>query len=140
MDDAGVVGRLEGLADLDGDVDGFAPGDAFVTVEPLGECFAFDVLHDVVVGLVRSTMLEEPDDVWAFEFLERLDLAVEPGEKAGFAGEGRREHLDGDLISGLLVSGEIDGSHTAGPEDLVDEVGANPFWNLVRHRADPGLE
>ena len=126
MDDALLVGLLEGLGDLlrDGErlVDGNRPA-----LQPLREVLALDQLHDEEVsGRPSVASRSRSRRSWAMlgviERGEELGLALEAGEALGVGGEGLGEELERDVAAELRVGGALDLAHPAGADGGGDAV------------------
>src|SRR5262245_10098048 len=131
MHHAPVVRVLQGVADLEGDVDGLIPG----YLLPLGDLGAErspgHVLHGVPGQAILLPGVDELDDVRMVERAEGPHLPAEPLAKPRAAAELRRQDLDGDLRPGLLVEGLVDGPHPALTQLAVDEIGSEARRTLV---------
>ena len=77
MDDAVLVGVLQGGAELLAELDDFLPGHAAAAGHDVVERFALDVLHGVVARALELADAEEADDVGMVELLEDVGLALE---------------------------------------------------------------
>ena len=112
VDDALLVGDLEGLGDLGGDLhrvgdgDG-APGDA------LGEGLALGDLHDQEALAVHVLDAVDAGDVGVGQRGEDLGLAVEALEALGVLGEALGKDLEGHVAAELGVLGAPDLAHPA---------------------------
>ena len=132
MDDALLVGVLDGLADRDEQREPFAGGQP-VAIAVVGDRNAGHVLHhEVRPALVGRARVEHPGDVRVGHHREGLPLGVEPGHHlAGVHPD--LDHLQGDLAADrVLLFRKVDHAHPALTEDGQDPVGANP----QRVRAD----
>jgi hypothetical protein len=110
VDDAGLVGGGESVADLDGVAEGIGGW------KRAREGSAFDILHDEVwQALVVAN------------FIESADVGmVEGGDGAGFAfealGEAGVDQFDGDGAAEAGIAGAVHTSHTALAELIEDAV------------------
>jgi hypothetical protein len=136
VDDAALVGVVEGGCDFLGEADGVGDGELLLAGEAVAEGLAFDVGHDVVEELgadatrsfaalrmtkVRGARVEEGQDVGMLQVRGGLDLAEE-ALGADDGGEFGAEDLDGDLAVVLEVVGEVDGGHAALAELALEAV------------------
>ena len=124
VDDAGVVGVLQAVAELATQIDDVLPAHPAAAGHDMVERFAFDVLHGVVARALELAARVEPDDVGVVELFEDVGLALEARDGAGVVvAESGGHDLDGDDQDGLVgldVAGAVDGAHGAGAQLLVD--------------------
>ena len=112
MDDAALVGVLQGAADLAGDLERGLQRELALPCQPLAERLALGVGHDVVEQAVGLSGIVEWEHVRVLERGGDADLAEEP-----LAAQHRRqlglEHLDGDPPVVLQVLSEKHDRHPA---------------------------
>ena len=96
------VRGLERLGDLAGDREGLVERER-PALQPLGEVFALDELHDEGADAARLLEAVDRGDVGVLELGEDLRLALEAREAFGVGGERLGEDLDGDLALQLRV-------------------------------------
>ena len=121
VDDAALVGGVEALGDLHGDLErrGERQGAA---EDPLGERLALQVLHDQEGRAVVLADVEQGADARVGERRQGARLALEARPAVGVRGQGGRQHLDGDGAVETGIPGAIDLAHPAradGARDLV---------------------
>ena len=136
VDDALVVGLLERLRDLLGDLEGLVDGDR-APREPLLEVLPLDELEGeegLPVGLLEPV---DRGDVRVVEGGEEVGLALEAPQALFVLRHLGRQHLDRDVPVEVRVGGAVDLAHPPGPEsrgDLVVRQGLSD-----QGRAPPGL-
>ena len=121
MDDAVLVGVLQGAADFAGDLERGVERKLLFPREPLPERLALGERHHVVEQAVGLSRVVERENVGVLERRGDLDLAEEPLA----AEDGRQlglEQLDGDPPAVLQVLGEKDDRHPAVAELPLDPV------------------
>ena len=121
MDDAVLVGVLQGAADFAGDLERGVERELLLPREPLPERLALGERHDVVEQAAGLSRVVQREDVGVLEGRGDLDLAEEPlaaehGRQLGL------EQLDGDGAAVLQVLGEEDDRHPAVAELPLDPV------------------
>ena len=112
VDDPLLVRRLEGLGDLAGDGEGLVERER-AALQPLGEVFALDELHDEGADAARLLEAVDRGDVGVLQLGEELRLALEAGEALGVGGERLGQDLDRDLALQLRVGRPVDDPHAA---------------------------
>ena len=133
MDNAFVVGELEGLANLGNDLEGFARG-KFARAFQLAEVQAIDEFHDDESQAVDLAEFMDGNDVRVVESGEGAGFAVEAFGEAGAAGGLRREDFQGDQPVEGGLAGFINGAHPAFSDKTEDfELGKE-----LRHVFDSG--
>ena len=134
VDDAAVVGVLQGRDDLQGQVEHLRPRQPAPLAEDRLAIPAVDVLHRVEEQPVVAAGLEEMDDVGMVELPQGLDFALEPGDEDVVSGQVGVEHLDGD-DGGRVVGpvGAIDTAHRPAADFGVD----HPRSELPADHANP---
>ena len=121
MDDAVLVGVLQGAADFAGDLERGVERKLLFPREPLPERLALGERHHVVEQAAGLPRVVQRENVGVLEGGGDLDLAEEPVA----AEDGRQlglEHLDGDAAVVLQVLGEKDDRHPALAELALDAV------------------
>ena len=133
VDDSLLVRGLERLGDLPGDGEGLVEGER-PALQPLGEVFALDELHDEGADAARLLEAVDRGDVGVLELGEDLRLALEAREAVGVRGERLGEDLDRDLALQLRVGRAVDDPHPALAERGGDLVGTEAGAGSERHR------
>jgi hypothetical protein len=115
VDDPLLVGLLERLGDLPGEVERLGrrdrpPGDA------LGQVLAPHVLEHEEAAAVHLLEAEDGPDVRVVEGGEELGLALEAPEALGVLRDLRGEELDRHRAAELRVLGPEDLAHAAGAD------------------------
>ena len=121
MNDAVIVGVLQGAAHLVGDAEGRVERELSLAPEPLAEGLAFDVGHHIPDQTRGLTGVVERQDMRVLQHGGDLDLAEEP-VAAQRGGELRLEDLERDQPVMLEVFGEEDDGHAAVAELALDPV------------------
>jgi hypothetical protein len=132
VDDPLLVGRLEGLGDLPGDLPDLVDGEG-PPLQPLGEILALDQLQDEEGAPVVLLQAVDGPDVGVVEGGEQRRLALEPSEALGIPGDLGGQHLDRHVTVQLPVPGPVDLPHSSGPEGLEDLVGTQVRSGRQRH-------
>ena len=122
MDEVALMGVLERVGDLDGDLRRLGFLDALALLDAIVHGGTVDILHHEVVVLAGLADVVGGDDVWMIElgggaalFVEALDELVVVGELLG-------EDLDRDESIEAELPGEEDGGHGPGAEPAIDLV------------------
>jgi hypothetical protein len=110
MDDALLVGDLEGLGDLGSDAGGVGDGDR-PPGDALGEVLTHGDLHDPEALPVHVLEAVDTGDVRVREGGENPSLALEALEAVRVLGEGIGKDLEGHVASELGVLGPPDLAH-----------------------------
>ena len=121
MDDAALVGELEGGRDFLRQADRVVDRQLLLPGEAGAEGLALDERHDVIQETIGFARIDQAEDVGVLEAGGGLDL----GEEAVAADDGAQfgmEDLDGDLTGVLEVLGEVDGGHAALAELALEAV------------------
>ena len=121
MDDALVVGLLERLGDLPGDLERLVERDG-APREALLEVLALDQLEGeegLAVGFLEPV---DGGDVRVVERGEQMRLALEAPQAVGVLGHLRRQDLDRDVAVEVRVGRAVDLAHPAGAERRGDPV------------------
>ena len=121
MDDAALVGELEGTRDFLGQSHRVLDGELFLAGEAAAEGLTLDKGHDVVEKAIGLARIDESENVRVLEAGRGLDL----GEEAVAADDGAQlgmEDLDGDLAAVLQVFGEVDSGHAALAELALEAI------------------
>ena len=122
VDQAVGVGVLEGVADLDDDLDGFLLAEDVPVGDVVGDGLALDVLHDEIVVAARLADVDGLDDVRVVELAGGLPFLVEPLHVLGILAESTRQDLDRDAAVEAELLALIDDGHRAGAELAEDLV------------------
>jgi hypothetical protein len=93
MNDAVVMGELEGGAELEGGVEHRSPRQPAFFLKKFFEVLAGDILHGVVVVAIVVAGVIEADDVRMVELFEDADLALEALQETRLLGQLRSEDL-----------------------------------------------
>jgi hypothetical protein len=117
------MGAMQGFGDGGADFEDFSEGQG-AFADAVGEGFAFEVLHDQVVGAVLRADVVELADIGMIQGGEGAGFAFEALLQFGRGGEVRGEDLDGDGAVQAGVAGAIDFTHAAGAERRFDFIGA----------------
>ncbi len=133
MDDPLLVRRLECLGDLPRDGEGLVEGER-AALQPLGEVFALDELHDEGAHAARLLEAVDRGDIRVLELREDLRLALESCEAVRVGGERLGKDLDRDLALQLRVGRPIDDPHPALAERGGDLVRSYAGAGNERHR------
>jgi hypothetical protein len=138
MDDALLVGVLDGLADGDEQLQAFADCEP-VGVAILRDGQALDQFHDEIgASGVRGAGVEDLGDVGVVHQRQRLALRPEAGDHLlGVHAllDDLERHLAAD---GLALFGEIDDAHAAVAQDADQLVGPDPRTGAVARGGAPG--
>ena len=140
--DALPMGCVEGLCDLDGALERLLQRQRPL-LQPLGEGFPLQVLHDQVVDAVVLAHIVERADVGVGEAGDGLGLPLEALSKDWVGGELRGKDLQGDGAVQAGVVRSVDLAHPPGPDGLQDLEGAESSSCFERHdrfQASPWLE
>jgi hypothetical protein len=122
VDDAAAVRVGERPGDLAQHARGVGRRKGTARAEPLAERLAGDVAHDEEDEAARRADAMDGDDVRVREPGGGARLAHEAVARGGGAGEGRREHLEGDVAVELHVAREVDDAHPAAAELALEGV------------------
>jgi hypothetical protein len=129
MDDAGAVRRGERRQDRAPQLAGFLDRQRSAILEPVGERFALEVLHDQErFAFVARPQIGDLGDALVADLRRGDRLAVKPLQHRRGA-EVRVQDLDRDPLAELGVGPEIDRAHPAGREQALDPI------LVVEHRA-----
>ena len=122
VDDAAVVGDLEGAGDVGGDAGGLARGEGPVLAQDRGEVLALDELHDDVRARRVFAEVEHGDDVRVAERRRGPRLVAEAREEVGVLAELGPQELDRHVALELRVARPVDRGHAALAEQLEQAV------------------
>jgi hypothetical protein len=136
VDDAGVVGGVEGRGDLPHQFDGVVDADGAAGFHVTGELDAFEELHDQVEPAVGELAeVEHLDDVRIVDLVDGLGFGHEAVGHLGVGRERGHQDLDGDLAADVRVLAEEDLAHGARAEQRFDLViadgGANQGFGII---------
>ena len=124
VDDALLVGALQGHEDLGGEVDGLLPADGALLLDILLQGDAVDKLHDDVLDLVAKADIVHLDNVGVVEHRDGLGLIAETAQEIAVVGKFFLQNLDGHPAALHAVVGLVDIGHAAHADKLVDFVPA----------------
>jgi hypothetical protein len=132
MDDAAIVGGLEGLGDLPRDGDRLVDRDR-AAGQTRRQRLARDVFHDEISRTFVVGQLVNAGDVRVLECAERLRLALEAGHALGVGRELWRQGLDRHVPPELRVARPIHLAHAPGAEVGEDFVRSEACAGGERH-------
>ena len=124
VDDALLVGALQGHEDLGGEVDSLLPADGALLLDILLQGDAVDKLHDDVLDLVAKADIVHLDNVGVVEHRDGLGLIAETAQEIAVVGKFFLQNLDGHPAALHAVVGLVDIGHAAHADKLVDFVPA----------------
>ena len=132
MDDALVVGFLEGFGDLRGDLQCLVEGNR-AACEPLLEVFALHQFERDEELPGRFLQPVDGGDVRVVQRGEQLGLAPESSEALGVLGHFGRQHFDCDIAPQRRVGGPVDLAHSAGANGRRYPVVRQRSSDEIRH-------
>ena len=132
MDDALVVGFLEGFGDLRGDLECLVEGNR-AACEPLLEVFALHQFERDEELPGRFFQPVDGGDVRVVQRGEQLGLAPESSEALGVLGHFGRQHFDRDIAPQRRVGGAVDLAHSAGANGRRYSVVRQRSSDEIRH-------
>lgn len=132
MHNAPLVSRLERVGDLAGHVERLVDRKRALR-DTLGECQAFDHLHDQCGDSGRVFEAVNVSDVGMIERREDSRFALKSGEPFGIAGELIGQDLDRYVAIELRITCSIDFAHAAAPERSEDLIGPESHAGGERH-------
>jgi hypothetical protein len=115
VNDAGAMGAIERVADLDAELQNFAERQR-AAYEAIRERLALEQLHDQKVVSVVLPDVVEGTDVRMVQLRDRSRLALETDAQLFVAGEFGRKDLDRDAAIEARIARAIDLAHSAGAE------------------------
>ena len=121
VDDAVLVGVLQGIRDLADQARGALEGQ-HALVQQVLERAAADVFHHDVGQAVRLAGGEDAHDVRVVEDGDRARFPLEAAQELGIVGEVARQDLDRDDLAGLGVAAAIDRGHAAPVDQVLQQV------------------
>jgi len=124
MHDAARVRVAEPQQHLADDLDGVAPRNVAIALEPRRERLAFERLHHEVRPAIEHAEVADADDVGMVEPPRCHGLALEPRGRFGVHPEVGMEHLDRDGLADARVLRPIHAPHAAGAEHAIDAIAA----------------
>src|SRR5262249_38660349 len=95
-------------------------GQSALLVKDRFQTLALDVFHGVEVQSILAARLVEPNNPGMLQRAEGVDLALETVQEAGILGQLGGQDLDGRLAAADLLVAEIDPTHAAVAEFLVN--------------------
>ena len=119
VDDAVVVGALEGVADRGDDGEGFGGGET-AGLEELAEIETVDEFHDEEAAAGGLAEVVDGDDVGVIEGGEGFGFGGEAGGEGWVGGAFRGEEFEGDEPVEGALSGFEDDAHAAAAEAFED--------------------
>ncbi len=122
VDQAVLVGGVEGGGDLRGDPYGVRQRQWSAQVEEAAQVAAGDVPHGDVEHSVRLAGLEDRHDVRVVDRRGHLGLVGEALAEGVVAGEFGGEQLEGDRALQAQVAGPVDDGHATAPDLALDEI------------------
>ena len=129
MHDPTAMRLVERIGHLDGDPQRLGAREP-AALEPLGQGFAFEQLHDQKEDTPLVADVVERADVWMGKTRDRLRLALEALAHLVVLGKLARQHLHCDVAVETSVASTIDLSHSAssqGGENLVRPESSTAF-------------
>src|SRR5947207_108219 len=108
MDDALIVGMLQGSTHLLADLDNSFPGEPVAARQQAVERFDLDVLHRIVRCTIEFTGEIKANNVGMVKLLENRSLALEAGQRRLIATQARQHYFDRNSLSGLAVTSAVD--------------------------------
>ena len=138
MDDARLVGGVEGTHDLPGDLDCLLDGEG-PAIDAGGEGFAIDQLEHQGGGAAVVFEAVDRGDVRVVEGSEHPRLALDAGQPLGVPRELGRQDLDRDLATEPGVARTVDFAHAARSERRED-LERPDTGTRCEHLQDPKVE
>ena len=136
MDHPLVVGAGQGVQHLQHDADGVRNGHHGSGVERLAQARAMDEFHgDEGLPLVEREVIDR-DDVGMGAAGGRLGFTPEAFDVIGAGGAAHqlgRDQLYGDRPADVGVVRLEDLAHAADADKILDDISADPGWELGRH-------
>ena len=124
VDEAGVVGGVEGRRDARADVDRQLGAEPGLHVEQLAQALAVDELHDDGLAALVLEHVVDGDDVRVGQAGDGDGLAAEALGDDGVGGQARLEPLEGDLAVERDVGGQPHLGHPALGQPPLEPVAA----------------
>ena len=119
VNDAGVVGVLERVAELRDDAQRLARRE-LARAQDVAQVGAVDEFHHDVVAARDFSEFMDGDDVLMRQRRERPGFPVEALDELGILGQIVRQHLDGDVAFELRLSRAVNGAHSAAADPFDD--------------------
>ena len=135
MDDALIMGKLQRVANLRHDGQGFARGHA-AGGEQLAEIDAVHKFHEEIELAAGFAKFVEGDDAGMIELGERLSLAGEAGGKGRFLADAGREDFQRDNAVQFYLPGLVNGAHAALADEFEDFELRKQFGDVRNGRRD----
>ena len=132
MHDPAPVRLVQRVGDLPADTKRLFEGE-LAPGQTVGECLAFQELHDEVLGLALTSHVVERADVRVRQLRDRLRLTLQTLARLGRRGQPRGQDLDRDLAAEPRVFGAVDLAHSARAERREDLVRAETGAVSQRH-------
>ena len=112
VDDAVLVGRVEGVRDLRADHHGTRRIEVPLAFEAIGQRLALQVLHDEIeLATRRRAEVGDVDDVLVADLVDRLRFLHEARDDLGVARQLGVDRLERDLLANNRVLGEVHHAH-----------------------------
>jgi len=137
VDDAAVVGELEGVAEGGDDGEGF-PGGEFLDAQQLAEVHAIDEFHEEVEEAAGLAEVVDGDNVGVVEGGEGAGFASEAFGELGVVDAFGGEELEGDEAVEGFLPGLVNDAHAAAAEEFEDLELGKVGGNLVRRQGRLG--
>ena len=112
VDDALLVGRLQGLRDLQGNLEGFVRRDG-ASADPLRQRRTLHQLQDERSQLARFLQAVDDTDVGMIERRQQLRFPLKPAQHLAIPDEPLRQNLERHLTAQLSIGGPIHCTHSA---------------------------
>jgi hypothetical protein len=137
VDDALLVGFLQGFRDLASDAQRFVHRDG-TALQPLREILALDQLEDEQRLAVQLFETVDRGDVWMIQRGEQVGFTAEAGESFGVLRDLGRQQLDRDAAAQPRVAGALYLAHAARTQRAENLVRPEPRAGAQRHRLSCG--
>jgi hypothetical protein len=137
MEDAFVVGILEGFADARDDGEGLVGVDG-AGAHGLAEVHAIDIFHQQIKKRAGLAEVVNGDDVWMIEFGEGAAFAGEAFGKVSLFSERLGENFEGDQAIEFWLAGFVNETHPALADEFNDLEMREGARRVRRDRADSG--
>src|SRR6185295_18669470 len=131
VDDPFLVGELQRLADVEGDLDR-AVGHDPLLAQDVAEADALDELHHEEHEVPFNAVVEEVDDVRVVQAGERSGLPVEAEPEFLLGRERAGQDLEGDVAVAPGFPGPVDDAHAAAGHELLDHEAVERLARLDR--------
>ena len=122
MDDPFLVGRLQRLAYLDGDLEASGKAQCPRSADQLEQVFALDEVHGDVLDLVDLSQIVDPDDVLVGNGPAQQRFLPELIDHVGPRGKIGADHLEDDRDAEFVIFGLVDPAHPALADFFDDRI------------------